>query len=107
MKTYTTTLLGAACIASAVRGIELAMQTEAENTENTIMLAQVEGCGSLNVGTPVLYMGPKDKAPEGYTYADNTPGMNLAQTKATVSAKDHPGNVAETANYANLLAQTL
>ena len=50
-------------------------------------------------------MGPKAKAPDGYTYADNTPGMNLAQTKATVSAKDYPGNIAETANYVNQLAQ--
>ena len=41
MKTFTSTLIGAACIASAVQGIELAIQEEADS----IMLAQVEGCG--------------------------------------------------------------
>ena len=102
MKTFTNSLLGAACFASAVKGIELMIHNQAAIQQNETMFAQVEGCGDQNIGTPVLYMGPKDKAPDGYTYANNTPGMNLAQTATTVSAKDHPGNIEETANYLNL-----
>ena len=78
MKSFTTTLIGAATIATAVTGIELTIQAEAENQATEIAaLAQVEGCGDSNIGTPVLYLGPDKKKPNGYTYANNAPGMNL------------------------------